>query len=388
MARSYDLVLYGATGFTGGLTADHLARVVPPGTRWAIAGRNRDKLAAVRDRLGPAWSDLPLLTADATDPASMRALAESSRVVASTVGPYVTHGDPLVAACAAAGTDYTDLTGEPRFVDETYLRHHHTALRTGARIVHACGFDSIPADLGVAFTVGRLPEGVPLRVESFYRASGRPSAGTVHSLVGALADAAPARRAHAERRRREERPASAELRLLPRTHPLGPWTLPLPVLDPQIVARSAAALPRYGPAFSYGQYLALPSPVHVLGALAGTAAVALATRVPPLRARILGRWTSGSGPTEQQRNDGWFSVLCTGVAADGTRVLTEVRSDLDPGYASTAIMLAEATLCLAFDDLPPTAGQVTTAVATGDRLIERLDAAGITFRVRRRWPPS
>ncbi|WP_035856691.1 saccharopine dehydrogenase family protein [Cryptosporangium arvum] len=387
MARSYDLVLFGATGFTGGLTAEYLGTHAPAGLRWALAGRDLGKLAEVRGRLGRSETELPLLHADAGDAASLRRLAESTGVVASTVGPYVKYGDPLVAACAAAGTDYTDLTGEPRFVDETYLRHHATAARTGARLVHACGFDSIPADLGAWFTVQQLPGGQPLRVESFYRVSGRASAGTVHSLVGAVADAGAARRAARERRSRESSPPAAPLRLLPRTHPVGLWTVPMPTLDPRIVERSATAL-GYGPGFTYGQYLALPSPVHVAGALAGTAAITAAASWAPTRERLLGRFASGTGPTAEQRLAGWMSVRFSGVAADGTRVLTEVHSDLDPGYASTAIMLAESTLCLALDELPPTAGQVTTAAAMGERLVARLDAAGITFRVRKRWPRS
>ncbi|MFG1924259.1 saccharopine dehydrogenase family protein [Cryptosporangium sp. NPDC048952] len=400
MARSYDLVLYGATGFTGGLTAEYLARVAPENTRWALAGRNLSKLAEVRRRLGPSWSDLPLLHADADDAGSLARLASSTRVVASTVGPYVKYGEPLVAACATAGTDYTDLTGEPRFVDEMYLRHHATALRTGARIVHACGFDSIPADLGAWFTVQQLPAGHPLHVESFYRVSGRASAGTVHSLIGAVADAGASRRAAAERRHRESvsaEPADAAARAgavdggrrmawVPRTHPVGVWTVPMPTLDPQVVGRTAAALGWRD--FSYGQYAALPSPLHVAGALAGTVAITAAAQVAPLRDRMLGRFASGTGPTEEQRAAGWMSVKFTGVTDDGTRVLTEVHSDLDPGYASTAIMLGEASLCLALDDLPPTVGQVTTAVAMGARLVERLDGAGITFRVLRRWPAS
>ncbi|TQS40222.1 saccharopine dehydrogenase family protein [Cryptosporangium phraense] len=388
MVRPYDLVLFGATGFTGGLTAEYLAGHAPPGLRWALAGRNAAKLAAVRDRLESAPD---VLHADATDARSVREVAESTRVVASTVGPYVKFGEPLVAACAESGTHYTDLTGEPRFVDEMYLRHHDTAVGSGAKLVHACGFDSIPADLGAYFTVQHLPEGVPLQVESFYRVAGQASAGTVHSLIGAVADALPARRAHRERRRREGTPDGRRIGFtgpLPRTHPLGPWTVPLPTLDPQIVARSAAALDRYGPEFRYGQYAVMPSPAAAAAAVVGAGAVAAAAQIRPVRNGILRRFPSGSGPTPEQREAGWMSVRCTGVGG-GQGVLTEVYSDRDPGYASTAIMLGEATLSLALDDLPPAAGQLTTAVAMGDALIARLDAAGITFRVLgRRTLPS
>src|SRR5215210_6849647 len=184
--RPLDIVLFGATGFTGGLTAEYLARNAPEGTRWALAGRNPDKLAGVRERLAaidPACAELELLEADSGDADSLRAVAESTHVVATTVGPYVELGEPLVAACAQAGTDYADITGEPEFVDRMYVRHHATAVATGARLVHACGFDSIPHDLGVLFTVELLPEGVPLTVRGFVSAGGRPSAGTFHSAV-------------------------------------------------------------------------------------------------------------------------------------------------------------------------------------------------------------
>src|SRR5438067_5990523 len=172
MERGYDLVLFGATGFTGGLTAEYLAEHAPAGCRWALAGRNRAKLEAVRARLAtinPACTELKLLHADVDDPASLREVAEATKVVITTVGPYALYGEPLVAACAEAGTDYVDLCGEPEFHDLTYLRHHARAQETGARLVHACGFDSIPSDLGVYYTVKQLPDGVPLTVSGQIR---------------------------------------------------------------------------------------------------------------------------------------------------------------------------------------------------------------------------
>src|SRR5206468_1722946 len=165
--RDHEIVVYGATGFTGALTAEYLARR-GDGIRWALAGRNRGKLEVVRDRLtaiDPGLADLPLRNADATDPESMRSLAESTKVVISTVGPYINYGEPIVAACAAAGTDYVDLTGEPEFVDRMWLGYHRQAERTGARLVHSCGFDSIPYDLGVLYTVRQLPPDAPISIE-------------------------------------------------------------------------------------------------------------------------------------------------------------------------------------------------------------------------------
>ena len=191
--RPYDIVLFGATGFTGGLTAEYLAANAPGKTRWALAGRSQVKLEQVRRRLAeinPDCAELPLLQADVGDPASIRAIADATRVVITTVGPYIHYGEPLVAACAAAGTDYVDLTGEPEFVDLMWLRYNDEAAASGARIVHSCGFDSIPYDLGVLYTVGRLPEGTPLRIEGFVRMGGAFSGGTYHSAINAFAQSA------------------------------------------------------------------------------------------------------------------------------------------------------------------------------------------------------
>jgi saccharopine dehydrogenase (NAD+, L-glutamate forming) len=378
-AREHDIVLLGATGFTGGLTAEYLARNAPEGTRWALAGRNQDKLAALRDRLGV---DVPLLHADVTDERSLRELVETTHVAITTVGPYLNYGEPLVAACAKAGTDYVDLTGEPEFVDRMYVRHHDAAVRSGARIVHACGFDSIPHDLGVLFTVQQLPEGVPLEVRGYVRASGRPSAGTFHSAITAMSRLRQAGAAHAERRRAEPAPDGRRVRSLKgvggHDRELG-WTLPMPTIDPQIVKRSAAALERYGPDFAYGHHLAvkhLPLAAGIIGGIGGLAALA---QVPPARSWLLGRMTSGQGPSPEKRAKGWFNVRFVGEGG-GRRVVTEVSGG-DPGYGETAKMLAESALSLAADNLPATAGQVTTAVAMGDALRARLERQGIAFTV-------
>ena len=181
--RAHDIVVFGATGFTGALTAEYLARNAGPETRWALAGRSQSKLEEVRRRLGPGAADVPLLQADVTDPESLRSVAEATRVVITTVGPYSRYGEPMVAACAAAGTDYVDLTGEPEFVDRMWLGYHSRAVETGARLVHSCGFDSIPYDLGAQFTVEQLPEGVPISLDGFMRVNASISGGTYQSTI-------------------------------------------------------------------------------------------------------------------------------------------------------------------------------------------------------------
>jgi short subunit dehydrogenase-like uncharacterized protein len=382
--HTYDIVLFGATGFTGRLTAEYLARHAPAGCRWALAGRNRARLEGVRAELSaidPALTQLPLLSADVTDPASLASVAAGSRVVASTVGPYLRHGEPLVAACAAAGTDYLDLTGEAEFVDLMYIRYHEQAARSGARLIHCCGFDSIPYDLGVYFTVGLMPENVALSIDGVVRAGGRPSAGTIHSAITAFSRIRSSSSAARARRELEPRPADRRARAVA-TAPRrvnGMWLLPLSTIDPQVVARSGRALPRYGPDFSYSHYAGVRKlPVAVGGAATVAAAIGLA-QLPPTRRLLLSRFQSGTGPSPQQRARSWFKVRFTATGG-GQRVVTEVSGG-DPGYDETAKMLAESALCVAFDDLPVTAGQVTTAAAMGQPLIDRLIAAGLQFRV-------
>jgi len=384
--RDYDVVLTGATGFTGGLTADYLARHAPSDLRWALAGRDPGRLAAVRDRLAdhdPALADLPLLHADATDPASLADVASRTRVVATTVGPYLTHGAALVAACAATGTDYLDLTGEPEFVDRMYVDHHAVAERTGARLVHACGFDSIPYDLGAYFTVPLLPADEPITLRGVVRAGGTPSGGTFHSAVTAMSRLQHARQASRARRRVEPRPEGRSSRAVPgkphRDPVLGYWLLPLPTIDPLVVARSGRALPAYGPEFRYSHYAGTKTLRWAAGGAAGVAGIALAAQVGPLRDRLLKRVAPGEGPDETRRSRSWFTVDLVGEAA-GRTVHTRVSGG-DPGYGETAKMLGEAALCLALDDNPDVAGQVTTAVAMGARLLDRLQKAGIRFEV-------
>jgi short subunit dehydrogenase-like uncharacterized protein len=390
--REYDVVLFGATGFTGALTAEYLAGNAPEQTRWALAGRSRAKLEQTRralaDRSG-AGAEPALIEADISDLASLRRMAESTRVLITTVGPYASYGEPVVAACARAGTDYVDLAAEPEFVDRVWLAYHEQARATGARLVHSCGFDSIPYDLGALYTVEQLPEGVAVELEGFVRAAGTISGGTFQSVLTAFARVRQGLAVGKERRRREVWPPGRRVRGRrgrPHDDPYaGGWVVPLPTIDPQTVLRSARALDRFGPDFSYSHYLVtakLPSTV-ALGAGAGV--LMAAAQIPPLR-EALGRWKpAGAGPTPEQRARAWFKVKFRArtpatAATPAAEMMTEVSGG-DPGYGETSKMLAESALCLAFDDLPERAGQLTPAVAMGDALIARLQRAGISFRV-------
>lgn len=249
--------------------------------------------------------------------------------------------------------------------------------------MHACGFDSIPHDLGAYFTVAQLPEGVPLTVDGFVRTDATFSGGTFASALNQFSRGPQMLAAARDRRRHEPR-------LLGRraTAPAGPpryarevdaWALPLPTIDPQVVVRSARALERYGPDFRYRHYAAVRRLPFAMGGVAAAGAVFAAAQLPPARRWLSGRLQPGDGPSAERRAKSWFSVRFVGEGG-GQRVFTEVAGG-DPGYDETAKMFAESALSLAFDDLPATAGQVTTAVAMGDALIERLRKAGITFRV-------
>ena len=273
-------------------------------------------------------------------------------MVATTVGPYVRFGEPLVAACARAGTDYADLTGEPEFVDRMYVRHHAAAVATGARIVHACGFDSIPHDLGVLFTVQQLPEGVPLTVRGFVRASGRPSAGTFHSAVTGFSRLRQAGTAHLRAAAHGAAPAAPRvlgqgrraLRALARR-------LGAAAADDRPAGRQALGRRRSsatGPTSPTATTRPSSSCPVALGAVGGVGALFALSQLPPTRSWLLGRMQSGDGPSPERRERSWFKVRFVGEGG-GRRVVTEVAGG-DPGYDETAKMLAESALCLATDE--------------------------------------
>lgn len=386
-SRDLDLVLFGATGFTGGLTAAHLARNAPADLRWEVAGRDPARLDRLVESLADeqcppsGWS-----VVEVEHGGRLAQLARRTAVIVTTVGPYLEHGEPVVRACADAGTHYLDLTGEAEFVDRMYDQHHERAQATGAKLVHACGFDSIPHDLGAQYTVEQLaatgPLG-PVRMRGVVRASGTISGGTLHSALGAISRADEARRAADRRRRREPRPVGRRARAVStkvhRDEVLGLWLVPLPTLDPAVVVRSARALEEYGPDFTYSHHAGIKKTTTLAkGALALTGLMA-AAKVPPLRAVIGARAPRGTGPSAERREKSRFSVDFL-AETDGRRIHTRVSGG-DPGYTETSKMLAESALCLLLDDVPDVSGQVTTAVAMGPLLRERLVAQGMRFEV-------
>ena len=388
-SRPYAVVLFGATGFTGRLTAGRLAaRCVEENLTWAVAGRSAEKLLDLRNQLVSRHPDAQIHTvvADVADPASLLAMAESTRVVATTVGPYAEHGEPVAAACLQGGAHYCDLTGEPAFWKGLIARHHADAERTGVLLVPACGFDSIPADLGTFFLLDHLdPQpGEAVRVEAFVKGKGQFSGGTWHSLLGALGDAGSMSGGP------QTGHGKITTQMLPRFDAgQQRWVVPMPVLDPLVVRRSALTAtgdqPRYGDDFGYGQYLQVGTAAQaVLLALGGVAVAALA-QLGPTR-KLLGQVKPrGEGPTDEQIASGFFQVTVRGTVRGnaGARHAAATVTGGDPGYGETSKMLAEAALCLAQDQdrLPHRGGVLTPAAALGRPFVERLQAQGIRFEV-------
>lgn len=385
--RELDVVLLGATGFTGGLVAQELdARAQRSGLRWGIAGRDAAALERVAAEL---TSDPATVHADVTDEASLTAMARRTRVVATTVGPYHRLGLGVARACADSGTHYADITGEEAFVRRLEDEVDTAARASGATLVVCCGFDSVPHDLGARLAVGELPDDADVVVRGYLRARGRPSGGTVHTALDTVAadpslrdgGRAPSTRPDAGRER------VGRLRLgLHRPARLGGWGVPLPTVDPLIVLRSARALPGYGRTFHYGHFAHVRRTSTLAAGGLALGAGALALRTPggrDLLERLLPR--PGEGPDEATRAAGRFTVLMLGRATDSdgsevARVVARVRGG-DPGYGETARMLADAAMTLASDDRPEAHGVVTPAVGLGDPYRRRLEEAGMRFEI-------
>ncbi|HME50106.1 saccharopine dehydrogenase family protein [Mycobacterium sp.] len=410
--RELDIVLYGATGFVGKLTAQYLARA--GGTvRIGLAGRSADRVAAVRDSLGAGARDWQLITADASEPSSLAAMAARTRVVVTTVGPYTRYGMPLVAACAAAGTDYADLTGEAPFVRDSIDLYGKQAADTGARIVHACGFDSIPSDLTVYALHRRVREdGAGELGDTTYvlRMSGGLSGGTIASgaeIMRAASSDPGVRRALGDPYTlTPDRSAEPELGAQPdlpwrRGRGIAPelagtWTggFVMAPFNTRIVRRSNALQDwaygrrfRYSEVISFGSSLAAPVVAAMAtGATAGLSALGNRYfRLLPRRLveRMLPK--PGTGPGEAARERGYYEVRTYTTTTTGARYVATMAQRGDPGYTATAVLLGESGLALASDRdrLSDLRGVLTPAAAMGDALLARLPAAGVLLRTDR-----
>jgi short subunit dehydrogenase-like uncharacterized protein len=402
---TYDVVVFGATSFVGRILCRYL--LGRHGTRgelsWAAAARSQTRLEELRGELGPGAAKLPLLVADAADERSLREMAAKGRVIVSTVGPYALYGEPLVKTCAETGTDYCDLTGEVQWIRRMITRHESVARKSGARIVHCCGFDSIPSDLGVHFLqrealrrFGQPCVHVKMRVRAM---RGGFSGGTVASLMNVLKETA------ADPALRKElanpyslcpegyRPKSRQpgVKTAEFDADFGAWTAPfvMSAINTRVVQRSHALLGRpWGEGFTYDEAVltgrGLKGRAAAVGMAAGLAGFMVAGAVPPAR-WLLERFAlpaPGEGPSPEAQEKGFFDLRFFGRTADGRTLRTKVTGDRDPGYGSTGKMLGEAAACLALDCARASSpgGFWTPATLFGDRLIERLTAhAGLEF---------
>jgi len=413
--RELDVVLYGATGFVGSLTAAHLAEHAGADLRVALAGRSPSKLSALRSELGDSARSWELVTVDAKDGAGLRALAARTKVLGTTVGPYTAYGKEVARACAEEGTHYADLTGEVLFVRWSLDEIDARAKETGAAIVHACGFDSIPSDLGMLLTAQRARadgEGSLAETTLFVRSlKGGFSGGTVDSVrqqaIAARTDQSARRTLsdpYALSPRRAEEPSAARrpsngiadtLRRfvrIDRDAATGRWTGPfvMAAFNTRVVRLSNTLS-----SWSYGRELRYRevtdfgtgplSPVMAAGMAIGLGGVITGLAFGPTRAvldRVLPR--PGEGPSPDQQATGRFRMDIRATTTTGARYLTRVGANHDPGYSGTAVMFGQSLICLAHDDgMPMRAGVCTPATAMGDALVGRLRAQGFTFEVER-----
>ncbi len=403
--RKFDVIVWGATGFTGTLVAEYLLRQygVDEDLQWAVAGRSDAKLATLIDSLGPKAASLETIVADSFDPESLRSLAHQTRVVLTTVGPYALYGSALVEACVEAGTHYCDLAGEVQWIRKMIDQHQERAEQTGARIVHCCGFDSVPMDIGAWFLqqeakerFGQYCKSITLLVKA---TKGSASGGTVASLINLIEES------------REDRDIA---RILVQPYSLNPegerdgpdrrdqqsvlyhdearsWTAPfvMAAVNTKVVRRShALAGYPYGKEFRYQEAVMTgDGPAGWAKAAAMTAAIGslvLGASFAPSRA-LLQKFLlpePGEGPDRELQEKGFFNLMQIGILPDGTVLRTRITGDQDPGYGSTSKMLSECAVCLARDPIDVGGGVWTPASVMARPLLKRLtENAGLTFEL-------
>src|SRR6266403_496755 len=390
-SSKFDIIVYGATGFTGQLVAEYLAQhyTGKSDPKWAMAGRSLEKLASIRDALG-APADTPLIQADASDPASLKAMVGQTQSVLTTVGPYQLYGTELVAACAASGTDYLDLCGEPVWMRQMIDAHQATAQSTGARIMFSCGFDSLPFELGVLFCqeTAKRVLGAPVnRIKGRVRdMKGTFSGGTAASAKATFAAAAKDLSLVALLQNPFALTPGFEGPKQPRGNKplldeeLGSWTAPfvMATINTRNVHRSNLLMNfPYGKDFVYDEMI-LTGP----GEQGEANAKRVVAAVNAERMGAVDGPKPGEGPSKEERENGLYDLLFAAIAPDGRQVRVAVKGDRDPGYGSTSKMISECAVCLLRDAPEVSGGIWTPGAAMGDRLIKRLvDHAGLTFEV-------
>ena len=405
--KEYDIVLYGAGGFTGRQTVAYFARHAPADLRWALAGRHREKLEAARAENGVGARTADVLIADSQDQASVDGVVSRTRIVLNTAGPFALYGTPVVDACVRFGTHYVDITGETPWVYDLISRYHERAATAGTRLIPCCGFDSVPSDLGTLLIARHIQQAfaVPcVEVRGYFQLSGGLNGGTVASLMNMLRSDTASRpggpfmldpaTAHGPRQTDRSRALVA-----PRYDAeLGTWIGPffMAPINTRIVRRSAALHAQwqepYGPDFVYQEALKYDPPFARAKAWAGTGAIVAfygAVKQPVTR-RLVTRWLPkpGAGPSVQTMDRGWFTCDLLGIAADGRRIRGLISYAGDPGNRATTVLVCEAALALSqdADRLPGgvhRGGVLTPATGLGQVLASRLARAGVTIDIGR-----
>lgn len=398
--RTFDVVVFGATGFSGKLVAEHLAKNGPKDLEWAIAGRNREKLEALRRELGR--DDVEIRLADAHDEGALEPLIASTRVVCATAGPFAKHGLLTARLAAKHGTHYCDITGEPTFVRQSIDENHETAAKTGARIVHCCGFDSVPSDLGVHMmwdaAKNRGARGLHWAKAFFGEAKGGFSGGTVASIANLMEDAGKNRDVRRllgdphgldpEPPGRTTDPFEQDQRGVRYDSDIERWTAPflMATVNTRIVRRSNALVDgRYGASFRYHEAMSfmpgMKGLAYASAVTAGIGGLAAALVVPATRKMIMKKLGPGDGPSRDALEKGFFKMRLVAETDAGEKLRGRVEGR--DAYLETGTMAGEAAICLARDTakLPKVAGVLTPASAMGMTLVERLRAAGMTFNV-------
>ena len=397
--KEFDIIVWGASGFTGRLVAAYLFKQY--GTqgdlKWAMAGRNQEKLTAVRAEVTD--SSVPIVLADSDDEASLKAMILRTKVVCTTVGPYVTYGSKLVAACITHGAHYCDLAGEVQWMRQMIDKHHEEAQANGVKIVHTCGFDSIPSDMGVYFTQkealaqkGQRAKRIRMRVAGM---RGGLSGGTYASLSKVLEEAMQDKEIYkvlvnpyglnpTDKQEGGDHPDLQKVIFDPTSKSwIGPFIMA--GINTKVVRRSNALSGyAYGNDFRYDEATMSGKGFkgRMKGIMSALPLILMTAKPGSILKRIANRMfpKPGEGPTKDQRENGFYSLRFYATLEDGSTALGKVTGDKDPGYGSTSKMLGEAAVCLAKDSLPEISGILTPSTAMGDPLLDRLEKhAGLTF---------
>ena len=397
--KEFDIIVWGASGFTGRLVAAYLFKQygTQGGLKWAMAGRNQEKLTAVRAEV--ADSSVPIVLADSDDEASLKAMILRTKVVCTTVGPYVTYGSKLVAACITHGAHYCDLAGEVQWIRQMIDKHHEEAQANGVKIVHTCGFESIPSDMGVYFTQkealaqkGQRAKRIRMRVAGM---RGGLSGGTYASLSKVLEEAMQDKEIYkvlvnpyglnpTDKQEGGDHPDLQKVIFDPTSKSwIGPFIMA--GINTKVVRRSNALSGyAYGNDFRYDEATMSGKGFkgRMKGIMSALPLILMTAKPGSILKRIANRMfpKPGEGPTKDQRENGFYSLRFYATLEDGSTALGKVTGDKDPGYGSTSKMLGEAAVCLAKDSLPEISGILTPSTAMGDALLDRLEKhAGLTF---------